>query len=229
MTRAFHRAAPLALTLVVAGCGGSSGGGTSGAAVTAPSPVSVPAAVPTPAPSPTPPPAAPACSTTVLNLPSSVSALAGRYAFSIVTASGCRWTAVTDATWGDVAPGSGDGNATPTLNFSENPNRDARTLTVTIAGQSFRITQNAPGCNFRLDRSTLDVGVGGGPASLFLTADPGCTWTAAASESWIRVLTPSGTGSGRIDLEIAANTSDVRHAYVIVAGLRVDVSQQPKP
>lgn len=162
-------------------------------------------------------------------MPSSASALAGRYAFSIVTASGCTWTAISDATWGDVAPGSGDGNATPTLNLSENRNRDARTLTVTINGQSFRITQIASGCNFRLDRSTLDVGVPGGPASIFLTAESGCAWTATASEGWIRVLTPSGTGNGTINLDIAANTSDVRHAYVTIAGLRVDVSQQPKP
>jgi hypothetical protein len=155
-----------------------------------------------------------------------VSALSGRYTFTITIASGCAWTATTDVSWADVAPGSGQGNGTPMLNVNENPNRDARTVTVSVNSQSFRVTQNAVGCGYALNPSSIDAGAEGGGASVVLTATAGCLWTAVASESWIRVLTPNGTGSGTVNLDIASNSSDVRHAFVTIAGQRVNITQQ---
>lgn len=128
--------------------------------------------------------------------------------------------------WADVAPGSGQGSATPVLNVGENTNFDARTITVTVNGQSFRVTQNAVSCSYTLNPTSLDESPDGGSASVSLTATAGCTWTATASEGWIRVLTPSGTGSGTINLDLAPNPSDVRHAFLTIAGQRVNVTQR---
>jgi hypothetical protein len=150
----------------------------------------------------------------------------GRYTFAITIGSNCAWTARADVSWADVAPGSGLGSATPVLNVGENENRDTRTVTVTVNGQSFRVTQNAVGCSYTLDPTSLDESPDGGSASVALTATAGCTWTATASEGWIRVLTPSGTGSATINLDIAPNPSDVRHAFLTIAGQRVNVTQR---
>lgn len=150
----------------------------------------------------------------------------GRYQFSISLPATCQWTSRTDQSWADVAPGSGDGNATPVLNINENPRSDSRTLTVTINGQSFRTIQNVPTCAYTLDPASLEESGGGGSARIVLTTGAACSWTATASESWIRVLTTSGVGSATINLELATNGGDVRHAFLTIAGQRVNVTQR---
>lgn len=226
MTRSVAaRLAPLTLTVFIAACGGADSNST--AAPTSPSPVSSsPSPAPSP-PSPSPPNSA-GCSATVTGLPSSVPAQGGRYAFAITIASQCEWRAQTDASWADVAPGSGQGNATPTLNVAEYTRFDSRTLTVTVNTQAFRITQNGVVCSYTLDPTSLDESHNGGTARIVLTTREGCPWTVTASEGWIRVLTPSGTGSATVAVELAPNSSDVRHAFLTIAGQRVNVTQRSR-
>jgi hypothetical protein len=162
----------------------------------------------------------------VTGIPTSVPYQGGRYQFSISLSGNCQWTASSDSSWGDVAPSTGTGSATPTLSISENTRLDTRTLTVTISGQSFRTVQNIPGCSYTLDKTFLEESGGGGSARVALTTGAACSWTASASEGWIRVLNPSGVGSATIDLDLAANPSDVRHAFLTIAGQRVDVTQR---
>ena len=83
------------------------------------------------------------------------------------------------------------------------------------------------GCSYSLDPTSLNVSGGGGSARIdVVTTLAQCSWTATANESWIRVLTPSGTGSSTIRLDIDRNPSDVRHAAMTIAGKRVDVTQR---
>jgi hypothetical protein len=211
----------LALTLVTAGCSG--GGDTAQSVSTGPS--SIPQ-TPSPSPAPAPGPTSSTCSPTVTGIPASVSHQGGRYQFSISLSANCQWTARPDSPWGDVAPSSGTGGATPTLTINENTGLDTRTLTVTINGQAFRTVQNIPGCSYTLDPTFLEESSGGGSARVTLTTGAQCSWTASASEEWIRVLNPSGVGSATINLDLAANPSDVRHAYLTIAGQQVNVTQR---
>ena len=112
------------------------------------------------------------------------------------------------------------------LNINENTRLDARTLTVTINTQSFRIVQNVPSCSYTLAPTSLDESGGGGSARVTLTTGQDCFWTASASEGWIRVLNTSGVGSAIINLDLALNPSDVRHAFLTIAGQRVNVTQR---
>jgi len=75
---------------------------------------------------------------------------------------------------------------------------------------------------------TLRPGNGrdGGAARITITTADGCGWTASPSEAWIRVLTPTGTGNGTIIIELAPNPSDVRNAFVTIAGQQVSVRQR---
>ena len=151
---------------------------------------------------------------------------AARYQFTIGISSSCAWTARTNVGWADVAPGSGNGGATPTLNVNANDTFFVRYLTVVVNGRSFDISQGSAVCSFSVEPTRLEESGEGGTARIEVKTADGCGWTASASEGWIRVLTTSGTGSATVFLELLPNPSDVRNAYVTVAGRRVDVTQR---
>jgi hypothetical protein len=114
------------------------------------------------------------------------------------------------------------------LTVATNTRTDTRTLNVTVNGQSFRAVQNANlvTCSYVVEPTSLDQGPERGDASVALTAPAGCAWTATASEGWIRMLTPSGTGSATIKIELEQNTGDARSAFLTVAGQRVNITQR---
>jgi len=218
MTRSLlARFIPLALAILAGACSGTNDSSTG------PSPVTP---VASPGMSGVPSPSGSSCTLSITGLPTLVPGQGGSYTFGIAVASGCPWTAQTDVTWADVSPSSGQGNAAPRLNVGENMRVDGRSLSVTVGGQSFRMTQ-VSGCSYSLDPTSLNESGEAGSARISVTTTlPQCSWTATSSESWIRVLTPSGTGSGAITLDLDSNPSDVRHAFLTIAGKRVDVTQR---
>ena len=128
--------APVALltfALLAPACAGSSKNETAPDMVTGPSPAPSPSPSPSPNPSPSP---APGCNASVSGVPSSIPGAGGRYQVSIGLSSGCAWTARTDVNWADVAPGSGQGNATPMLNINRNDAFFTRQFTVYVNGQT---------------------------------------------------------------------------------------------
>ena len=54
----------------------------------------------------------------------------------------CAWSAASDVSWATIAPGSGRGNATLTLNVSANPG-ESRSGGVLVAGERMTLTQSA--------------------------------------------------------------------------------------
>jgi hypothetical protein len=84
----------------------------------------------------------PACSYTISPTGKTVSYLLVNGSVSVTATAGCMWTAVSNVGWVSVTGGaSGTGNGTVGYQVSANPNRTSRTGTVTIAGQTFTITQ----------------------------------------------------------------------------------------
>jgi hypothetical protein len=211
------RAIPLVLALAVVACGSSSTTTPTG-----------PSTAPPPSSGGLPPVAAGCTVTTVAGLPVAVGPTSGRFPFTITVGPGCVWSARTDVSWADVAPGAGQGSASATLTIGDNPGRDTRTVGVTVNGQLYFVVQQAPGCSYSVSPATLDIAAGGGSAVVSVVAPTGCGWTAASSESWIRVVTPTGSGSAGARFDIAANIGDVRHAFVVVAGQQVPVTQQKR-
>ena len=65
---------------------------------------------------------------------------------------GCAWTGVSNNTsWLTVTSGaSGSGNGTVAFSAAANPNTSARTGTLTIAGQTFSVTQAAASCTYAI-------------------------------------------------------------------------------
>ncbi len=158
-------------------------------------------------------------------MPTFVPGQGGSYVFTITSAPTCAWTADTDVAWAAIAPASGQGNASPRLTVEQNANSTGRSLSVIVNGQPIHVTQNN-GCVYAMTPASMDVSGGGGIATVTLTVLSGCPWSVTAGESWIQVLTPSGTGSASVNFSIAPNPFGVRHSFVMVAGRRIDVTQQ---
>ena len=211
MTRPFlTRFAPLALAILVAACNGtndsptgpsgSSGGSTPGGS---------------------------GCTVGVTGIPTFVPRLGGSYPFVVTAAPGCGWTADTDAAWANVSSSSGQGNATPTLSVVANVDADGRSVTVTVGGQAFSVSQ-ATGCAYTLNPTSLTFSGEGGIGSIdIVTTTTPCPWTATSGEGWIRVLDSSGSGSTTIRLDLDPNPGMERHTFLMIAGMRVNVTQTP--
>ena len=166
------------------------------------------------------------CATSVAGVPNWVPGEGGRFALAVTAASACTWTASTDVTWASVSPVSGSGNGSAMLTVNRNFEvGDSRTANVTIGNQRLHLSQ-ANACVYAIDRASADVDSDGENILIAITTTTGCPWTNNASESWLRVLPASGSSSGVVRIEIAPNMGGLRHAVAMVAGLRVQVTQQ---
>jgi len=147
---------------------------------------------------------------------------------SVTTFAACAWTATSNANWLTILAGaSGTGNGT--VSYSVMPNTgDVRSGTLTVAGRTVPITQNAP-CTYVISPKSQTVEQTSGTAGpITVTTQPGCTWTAVSNLSWIRVTSgASGTGSGTVSLSVTANDSGgTRKGEITIAGIVFTVTQK---
>ena len=167
----------------------------------------------------------PGCTPAVTGLPTLVQAPGGSFPFGIAIGPGCGWTAQTDVTWADVSPSTGEGTTQSTLDVEANPNVDARSFLVTVSGQSFQVIQ-VSGCSYTVNPSSLELGGEAGSTTISVVATiGGCPWTATSGESWLRVLSPSGSGTSTIGLDFDSNPGGERHTFLMIAGQRINVTQ----
>jgi hypothetical protein len=170
----------------------------------------------------------PNCTFVVAPTSQSVAASGGPVTVTISAGSTCPWSATSNASWLTItsgASGTGDGTVSVTVASNSGPQR---TGTVTIAGQTFMVTQSqaSGGCTYSVSPTTENIGSAGGAGTpVNVPAPGGCSWTTSSSTSWItNVVPPSGTGSGQVNFTVAGNTSDAqRTGTLIVAGQTVTV------
>jgi hypothetical protein len=164
----------------------------------------------------------------------SVPASASQVNLGVVTAAECTWAAQSNAAWLQVAPASGQGAATLSLNVAANSQQTPRTTAVTVNGVQFSVTQAAatapppPPCNFVLNPTNRSIGDNGGTRSFTITTTANCSWTATTTATWITFDSPvSGSGSGRIDYRVARNSSsNNRVGTILVGGQSHTVNQE---
>ena len=151
---------------------------------------------------------------------------------TVVAADGCAWSATSNASWIAIATGaSGSGNGTVTFTVAANVGGE-RSGTLTIAGQTFTVTQAgvAP-CTYQISPTSASIPAGGGataPVTVSTAAE--CAWTATTTAAWITVTSgASGTGGGTVTLGVAPNTGDSRTGTVTIAGQTFTVSQEATP
>ncbi|MGA2954636.1 MAG: BACON domain-containing carbohydrate-binding protein [Thermodesulfobacteriota bacterium] len=69
----------------------------------------------------------------------------GSGSIGVTAGSGCAWTTQSNAGWLTITAGSsGPGSGTTVYSVATNSSPSARTGTMTVAGQTFTVTQSAP-------------------------------------------------------------------------------------
>ena len=191
------------------------------AAATIPEPIPPP---PPTTPSPNPPPT---CSYAITPNSQSISAAGGAGASIGVTAGGgCLWSAVANAPWIVVtSAGNGSGNGTVTFNVTANTGA-ARTGTLTVAGQTFTVSQTA-GCTYSIGATSQSLpAAGGAGTAIAVTAGANCSWTAVSNATWITITAgANGTGDGLVAFTVAANAGSARTGTLTIAGQTFTITQ----
>lgn len=86
------------------------------------------------------------CTFSISPTSASSPATGGTGTVTVTAGAGCAWTASSNATFITITSGtSGSGNGTVNYSVASNPNTTARTGTLTIAGQTFTVTQAGTG------------------------------------------------------------------------------------
>jgi hypothetical protein len=178
-----------------------------------------------------PPPPPPGCSYTLLPGSTQLPAVAAAGNVSLTTDSACPWTAVSDQPWLSITSStSGTGSAQIAYSVTANDTSATRTGSITVGNAVFTVQQAAAGsptCSYVVNpASPITSDAGGTSGSLAVNTTGRCEWTAAASESWIRVSPAQGTGSGQVSYTIAPNAATTsRTGSITIAGTTVSVTQ----
>jgi hypothetical protein len=169
---------------------------------------------------------APTCTYSIS--PSSVSpgAGGGPSQVTVTTTPGCAWSVSGLPSWISANPASGTGTANLSLTVQANTGGQ-RSADLTIAGQTFNVTQNgAAACSYILDPTSLtNVPAAGASRSVAIATTPGCAWSVSGLPPWISANPASGTGPGNVSLTIQVNGGGQRSANLTIAGQTFNVTQ----
>lgn len=147
---------------------------------------------------------------------------------AVTAPGGCAWAAASNASWLTIT-GAATGTGSGSVSFTAGANTGAvRSGTLTIAGQTFTVSQSAATvCSYSLNPTTASVSAaaGAGPA-IAVTTGSTCTWTATPTQSWITITSgASGTGNGSVGFTVAANSGGARTGSITIGGQVFQVSQ----
>ena len=150
---------------------------------------------------------------------------AGGSATVAVTAGpGCAWTASSSANWVSLTTTSGTGNGAVGITVAATTG-PTRSVTLTIAGQPFTVTQS-PGCGFDVSPLSHATTGSGGTGTINVSAAAGCAWTASSNAPWITITAgASGNGAGTVTFTVAPTTGPTRTGTITVGGQTVTVVQ----
>ncbi len=159
--------------------------------------------------------------------PGSASAPAGGGPGSVgvTSAGGCTWTAASGVPWITISSGA-SGNGGGTVQYTVDANTGAaRSGSLTIAGQTFTVSQPS-GCSYSITPTAQTVPGPGSSGSVNVTAPGSCGWTAASNVPWARVTAgASGTGNGTVQYAADPNTGPARSGTFTIAGQTFTLSQ----
>ncbi len=138
----------------------------------------------------------------------------------VIAPAACNWTALSNNTdWLSI---TSSGNAgTSDANFVAAPNTNAapRMGTLTIAGQTYTVTEAGAGCSYTLGTSSVTASSAGAPGSFTFTANAaGCSPNAQSFAAWIGTSTAFSGTSGTVSFAVAPNASAVNRNGTIQLG-----------
>jgi uncharacterized repeat protein (TIGR03803 family) len=122
----------------------------------------------------------------------------------------CPWTAVSNDPFITITGGSsGTGNGRVNYTVAGNTNTTDLSGTMTIAGQTFTVNQDAGGCTFKLSPKSGKLTAAAGNGTVKVSPNlSDCDWTAVSNDSFITITgVASGTGPGMVTYTVSVNTS----------------------
>jgi hypothetical protein len=172
----------------------------------------------------------PTCSFSISPTSASVGSTATTGSVSVTATAGCGWLGISNSPSFISVTGTPSGTGNGTLNYSvaANSTGATRTGTISIAGQTFTITQSAtPSCSYTLSPTSATTTTAGGAATVGVTAPTGCAWTAVSNAAFVSITSgTAGSGNGTVSYTVAANTVlDLRSGTLTVAGQTFTVTQ----
>jgi hypothetical protein len=169
------------------------------------------------------------CAPAISPASQSVTASAATGSVTVTAGTGCAWSAASNAGWitftGSTA---GVGNGTVGYSIAANTSPTQRQGTLTIAGQTFTVTQAGVACTTSLSPVSASVAASGAGGSTTVTSPAGCAWTAASNTpAWLSVTAgASGSGTGTVTFSAAANTTvQTRQGTLTIGGQTFTVNQ----
>ena len=170
-------------------------------------------------------PTAALCQYTISPTSTSIGLGGGTTGVAIQAEASCSWAAASNVAWlaiVGVGTGSGNGNVTVSAQANSGP---ARSGTLTIAGQTFSVTQ-AGSCASSINPTSQSIAAGGGTGQVGVTMAAGCAWTSSSNASWLTITGgASGNGNGQVSFSAAANTAGPRSGTLTIAGQTFTVNQ----
>lgn len=167
------------------------------------------------------------------NSPTSVAAATagGNYSFSYtppVGEIGCdSWNATTTSTWvKNISPSSGTGTGTIAFSADANATGVNRSSQIAVGGASLSVTQaGGPVCNYSLSATSASAGAAASSGSFTINTTAGCAWSTATSGAFVSGVTASGSGTGTVSYNVAANTGPARSATITAGGKTFTINQ----
>ncbi len=149
---------------------------------------------------------------------------------SVTASTGCSWTATSNnASWITItSASSGTGSGTVAFTVAVNTGTSQRTGTMTIAGQTFTVTQSPPSsCTYSISPTSASFDYTGGTGTVNVAASSGCSWAATSNASWItKTSASSAPGNGTVAYTVAGNSdTNQRTGTMTIAGQTFTVTE----
>ena len=153
----------------------------------------------------------------------------GKGTVSIVVDAGVTWTAKSNDSWLSVEPLSGMSVGTVTYTVAEYPGVTTRVGSLTVAGQTFTVTQT--GVDVNIDPEVARKDSNANIVSVDITALAQTKWEVTPNAPWISVIDKeSGYGDYKLMLALASNPSfERRTATVSIGSATLTVVQDGLP
>ena len=125
---------------------------------------------------------------------------------NILVAAGVSWSTSSNSDWISVTPASGTSSGSVSYTVDPNPGVTVRTGSITIAGQTFSVTQT--GTDINLSPKEVEKAYSSDIIQLQVTALINTNWNVTPNASWISVVDDgNGFGDSQITLAVGTNPS----------------------
>jgi hypothetical protein len=145
----------------------------------------------------------------------------GNGSVGVVAPAFCTWNSATNnPDWLSITTSGSAGNSDVQFVALANPNSTPRTGSLTVANQSYTVTQAAAPCSYALSASSATIiSDGGGGTFTFTSSAGGCPATAVSYSAWLHA-TPSSNGStsGTVTYAVDANPTGSTRSGTIQVG-----------